>query len=544
MKGAVEHFRAPPADGEPAAADHLRLIVSLAAFGAAGVFFATSRYGPGLTPDSANYFSAAAGISSGQGLVSAAGEPLVHFPPVFPAILAAVGVFGIDDASAVRLLNALCFVFVIGATVSLVRRVTASTVASFFAGAFVLFSAPLLDAFTHAWSEAPFVAVLACFTLLVARFVGRGRARGIATLAAVAAVLPLTRYVGVLIIPAGALVIVAMSPGSERRRRVRALQFSVGAGLPLAAWLARNVRLSGTLTGERSVATASPVSVLRGFVASVADWLVPWDWVMALRAYSDARWALLLFFLGAVAVGAWFAWHLLAWWRGRGEDSESRAIIGFLVLWVVLYATFLCLAAMLVSFNPVEPRLLVPLLFPAVVLAAAALSAVGHGRRWAKRSGRDRHPREGSTVAAGHLPILILVVGVLVLGFQAGRGVSLLLHKRAEGAGGYATDAWQQAPFVERLVAVPPPVDALTNGPDVLFLLTGQRHRWVPASGDAAEIASLVSALERHEPVSVVWFDGIDWRPYLVSRQDLLALDVFTEVYAVTGGTLYEGRNR
>ena len=51
---------------------HLRWSLVLSGTGVAAVLVATSRYGPGLTPDSVNYYSAAAGLLSGEGLVSAA----------------------------------------------------------------------------------------------------------------------------------------------------------------------------------------------------------------------------------------------------------------------------------------------------------------------------------------------------------------------------------------------------------------------------------------------------------------------------------------
>ena len=77
-----------------------RMLASVAIAGALATYFATSRYGPGVTTDSATYLSATASMFSSDGVLDMAGAPYTLFPPLFPAALRALGVFALDAVQA------------------------------------------------------------------------------------------------------------------------------------------------------------------------------------------------------------------------------------------------------------------------------------------------------------------------------------------------------------------------------------------------------------------------------------------------------------
>ena len=81
-------------------------------FSVAGVMLSllsTSRYGVGLSSDSTEYISAARGLLAGQGYVCHDGSPYTGWPPLFPTLLAGIGLTGIDPTTAARFLNAFAF---------------------------------------------------------------------------------------------------------------------------------------------------------------------------------------------------------------------------------------------------------------------------------------------------------------------------------------------------------------------------------------------------------------------------------------------------
>ncbi len=77
------------------------------------ILFRTSLYGAGMTGDSATYISITRNLLSGKGYISFNNSLTPDFPPLFPLILAFIGLSGIDPYDGVRLFNAVVFGLII-----------------------------------------------------------------------------------------------------------------------------------------------------------------------------------------------------------------------------------------------------------------------------------------------------------------------------------------------------------------------------------------------------------------------------------------------
>lgn len=83
-----------------------------------------------------------------------------------------------------------------------------------------------------------------------------------------------TRYVGVVLLPAAALaVLVPLRSWNDRTRHLAVLVAS--SALPVAAWLVRNVTVASTLTGNRAGRHAGLPERGRQIVAVTTRWLMP-----------------------------------------------------------------------------------------------------------------------------------------------------------------------------------------------------------------------------------------------------------------------------
>jgi hypothetical protein len=134
-------------------------LVLIAVIGILFVFQATPE-GAGLSDDSIAYIAGARSMAAGNGYREAwlaSNQPVTHFPPAFPSLLAFFGFLGIDPQNAARWVNALLFgasAFLLGI---LAWRMTPSLTAGLvLAGLFVL-SGDLLQVYTMAMSEPLFI---------------------------------------------------------------------------------------------------------------------------------------------------------------------------------------------------------------------------------------------------------------------------------------------------------------------------------------------------------------------------------------------------
>ncbi|MDQ1331246.1 MAG: hypothetical protein QG578_1514 [Thermodesulfobacteriota bacterium] len=64
-----------------------RFFLLLSVAGALVVFFGTSQFGIGISPDSVNYISCARELIRGNGFLSYEGTPFTLWPPLYPVLL-------------------------------------------------------------------------------------------------------------------------------------------------------------------------------------------------------------------------------------------------------------------------------------------------------------------------------------------------------------------------------------------------------------------------------------------------------------------------
>src|SRR5512140_1318527 len=131
----------------------------LALVGIALVLRATPE-GLGLSDDSIGYIAGARSMLAGHGYREAwlaSDQPVTHFPPAFPRLLAFIGLFGLDPLRAARFLNASLFglnIFLLGI---LGWRLTKSLPAGLALAALLLLNDSLLRVHAVAMSEPLFI---------------------------------------------------------------------------------------------------------------------------------------------------------------------------------------------------------------------------------------------------------------------------------------------------------------------------------------------------------------------------------------------------
>ncbi len=320
---------------------------------AAVVSWSMMPNGPAFGPDSAIYFGVSHNLLHGRGLTSPitlaftdyfpplatfgfdTGLPVTTLPPGYSAAVAAFGALGASIDTAARFVGAASLgaaTFLFG---YLVLRVTGRTAAALAGVVLLLGAAPLAEGFapgswvllsTYALAEMLFLPFVFATILALAHLLGRPTDRNAALLGAgvvgaLAAVATLVRFLGVSLILVAAVLILARTAWSWRRR-IALAAVVVGVGLtPVAAW-ALGMRV---FVGHGEPSTPLryhpyDAETIGQGVRNLANWFVPAD-VASPIVYA----VLVVVALGLVAMA-------VVTRRRRGPADASDPVASWIVV--------------------------------------------------------------------------------------------------------------------------------------------------------------------------------------------------------------------
>jgi hypothetical protein len=335
------------------------LCVAVAAVATAGVVFAGSPL-PRLTPDSASYLTGAERIAH-DGTFADCGGPIVLFAPGFSAAMAPLVALGVDVADAARAVNALATLVLVLAAALLARAAGLSRNACLVAAMAVAASYATLRDGPLAWSEPLFCAILGVLLVVVVDE-GRGLATHLSARAGTTVVLTwmllLTRHSGLFVVPA---IVAAAWLGSRElvRRAARAAAFALALVAVPALWWVRNLHVEGSVFGQRSGSRFGALEVLWQLPRGLSSLALPSALPLILR----------LVVLGGVVAAA-----ALAFPASR-TNARTRLTVWVLSITVAVYGLAVTAAAMRTVVDPIDTRLMSPLLVPGAVLVAIGVSA-------------------------------------------------------------------------------------------------------------------------------------------------------------------------
>ncbi|MFQ3586291.1 MAG: hypothetical protein SNJ74_09865 [Fimbriimonadaceae bacterium] len=455
-----------------------RLVLAVLALGAAAsaliVLLGTSRYGIGLFPDTAVYFAGARSLASGLGFASFDGSPVVVFPPLYSILLAP---FAGSPASGAIVLNIFLMALAGALSFGLAHRYTASLPAAAAIMLLVLLLRPMGDIASVALSELPFVVVVLVWIWLATRYLDAPNGRTLVLLAGVTALAVLLRYIGVFLVLLG-VALAMLPPKPVRTRAAHAAAFAVLSALPIAAYLARNLAVSGTLAGRRE---PSQTGLLENLSLTL-DAVLGWFWPQIALDVAPVYWG----FAASIAVG-------LVWLATRTKTSNRDLLVPVAV--VAAYLGLLVYTSTTAAFDPIGPRLAAPAYAPFVLIAGALV-----WRAW-------------PNLGRGGRGILAVGLAVWLLPALADSGKEILERMR-QGAGGYASSSWQENGAI-RWIRESRPDSLVSNAADAVYLLTDISAESVPSRG---------TPKADHWPGgrtrTLVLFDDVE-RPYQLSLDEL-----------------------
>jgi hypothetical protein len=323
---------------------------ALAVAGSGVVLWTTARWGAGVSSgDSVVYLGAARSLLQGQGLRDLGfNAPLLHFPPLYPLLLALVGRISGNMLAGARRIDALLFGVNIFLTGLAAKRFYRSSPLALLPPVCALVSVGILNAHLVVMSEALFLffEILFLYQLVVHLQSGSNAALAVAALSAGLA--GITRYTGPALVAAGVIAIVLLAGKGWRTAVRNCMVFGVLSCSPTILWIARNLSVTGRTTDRTMVAHVIGLAQLRDGLNTIASWLAPAALPLAIRAGL-----LLVVALVVIAGGIYLKRNSSAGARlspGRMDlvvPAVMAIFIACYVGWVLLSISFFDISTML-----------------------------------------------------------------------------------------------------------------------------------------------------------------------------------------------------
>lgn len=486
-------------------------ILGMALLGVGVLLWSTPR-GVGVGYDSMFYLTSADSLRQGHGLswVAGGGElrPLVHYPPLYSVVLAALAWAGVDALRAATWLAGLLFGLNIGLVGAILLRVTRRGWIAVAGAALALASPVFIDVHLEVMSEPLFLAWLLLTLACLWSYWREPRLRPLIAAGAATALAYLTRYVGGAVVATGVLVIAVAPQGSGRRKLGHLALYAGLALLPIAAWYLRNLVLTGTATNRLLIFHPVALATLRAAAGTVSSWLLPSTAPVWLKAGI-----LLTVAMGFVATALWAWWRAFwsAQYREAGPDRRKDALrlATVLVAFAAVYVVFL--AASLTFFDAstkLDSRILSPV-FLAAMMAILALVAT--------------LPRVGRIGG-------LILVGALAASYVV-RSLPVLDEMRLSGRG-FNSCEWQASETIAWVRTLPADTLLYSNEAFPILYLTGIPAYWVPEAYDSvkgtprpdfgAQMETMRQRLRQPGSVLVV-FTGSHYRVELPPIDELTA---------------------
>jgi 4-amino-4-deoxy-L-arabinose transferase-like glycosyltransferase len=441
--------------------------LAIIAFFAIWLLLYSTPQGLSLSDDSIAYLAGAQSILSGQGYREAwleSNKPVTHFPPGFPALLALLGLTGLEPLRAARLVNALAYGLNAALLGWLGWRMSRSYLAGLVLAALFVINAQLLWTHVPAMSEPLYLALsllaIACFDLYFAyRQPGWLFLTGILTGWAW-----LVRYAGLALLATFLVAIVILD--ETWKKRISGVLLLLAGALPwLLAWMIRNTLIGGSATNRGLGWHPITAENLTIGLWTVSNFLMPVDgWQRAL--YKNTLWLSGILIVVLAAIFLWVVWVGLPRLFRPGQNPMPAVIpfVSGLYFWGY-FASILTTMTFFDAATKFKLRILAPMYVSLLILLVAAGAWL-----WQHRSLLWK-----SFVAS----FLVAWIALNLAG-----QINAVNTLRRE-PGGFASWRWYDSEILATLRQLPADVHIYTNEPGAVWLYSQRPTRPLPTAVDS-----------------------------------------------------------
>lgn len=491
--------------------------------------------------DSVNYISVADNLLAGEGFRQFNGLLYRDWPPLYPLLLAAPGLVGVDPYPWAGWLNILAFALTIFVVGQGLRRLLTSRSLLLGGCLAAALAYPLTRQAAFALTETIFILFTLLALLAAERFLTTERRSALLWAALFTALACLTRYLGLTLVVAIILLLALQSGVPLRQRAQRIGLYAILSLAPIGLWMLRNYLLFGGLTGRRSYDVVTLSESLTQTGAALSDWTA---WGLLVSGVSPSWLSTALNFLpaaGLLLLAAALIYGLIA--AGRGGSLPRRDLRPLYVfgLFALVYLILFNFVAHRASFAAGDnSRYILPAWLPLLLTALIALD-----RFWQYL--RERGTDESRRILAGLYRGRFWLRGALYVAFALWLGWQVFLNGqqivRAWDGDTESHSAWADNALGRYLRESARPDSwewVLSNFPAATYIFGGRPQHQAELPYTRLDLTQWMAAGDLGPAtVYVAWYYGSPEAPhYRYDHQDLRDLPTAETIVEFDSGVL------
>ncbi len=441
----------------------LLLALGLLAFAGIAIFIYATPEGLALNDDSIAYIAGARSILSGDGYREAwlrSNEPMTHWPPGFPGMLALIGwVMKIDPVRAARAINGVIFGLNSIMMALLAWRMTGSRLAGILASTLFILNASLLEIHVNAMSEPLYIFLTLLAFLALDLYLDKKKIPWLIISGVLVGLAYLSRYAAVSLL--AVMVVILFIFNDQWKKRITDAIVLLISALPLILlWSYRNYAVTGNPTNRKLGWHPIHLDNWRLGVETALEFLMPVNqWRRSLleipalaEVFIVALFVFLLFWVLRTGLPRLFL-------PRKTEQPESIAFLNAMYIFGYLSV----LITTMTLFDPAtkfQVRIISPV-YPSLILLLTSFIV------WLFKK----------QTTIGKMSALVLVI--FLLGIS---GFSQHAFARNLSRSGYkfASSNWYAAESIEYLRALPEETIVYSNEAGVVYLYTGRPAEVLP----------------------------------------------------------------
>jgi len=323
-----------------------------AAFAAAAfmlVIMCMPKTGAIYTHDSQAYeYAAETLLQSGEMRYFGYDTPVIQWPPFYIIVAAAIKAFGVPFVQGAVWVNAFAFAYMLYACGVYLYESLSVKWMSVPALAMMTISVPLIYISGFAWTEMLFVFLSVLSAVFLLTYIKGEKTRWLVASAVVSALCWLTRYIGIAVIAALALVLF-VSVKHFRDKLKKSFIYLTVSCFPMALWVLRNYLLSGTFTGGRQPGT----DTLEENILFSFDVFREWS-SFATPLFTRIA---AVFFLALILLALFMKKERK---KKKNTNKEKHPDAAAYILYVLLYSATLLVTSSKAAMDPISTRLWAP----------------------------------------------------------------------------------------------------------------------------------------------------------------------------------------